>query len=41
MVRDAGGIRFCLMISEDIPHEPDRTIPLVLKALEGQEASRA
>jgi hypothetical protein len=35
MVRDAGDSRFCLMVSEDIPHEPDRTIPLVLEALSG------
>jgi hypothetical protein len=33
MVRDAGGSRFCLMISEDIPRDPDRTIPLALEAL--------
>ena len=33
MVAAAGGKRFCLMISEDIPHEPARTIPLVLEEL--------
>jgi len=35
MVKAAGGRRFCLMISEDIPYEPDRTIPLVLEDLQG------
>lgn len=35
MVREAGGRRFCLMISEDIPSDPGRTIPAVLDVLRG------
>lgn len=35
MVHDAGGRRFCLMVSEDIPRDPDRTIAAVLDALRG------
>lgn len=33
MIRGAGGSRFCMMISEDIPRDPDRTIPFVLETL--------
>ena len=33
MARDAGPTRFCLMISEEIPPDWERTVPLVLAAL--------
>lgn len=33
MIADAGPRRFCLMISEDIPSEWERTVPLLLEAL--------
>ena len=33
MVRDAGPYRYCLMISEDVPHDCQRTVPAVLRAL--------
>jgi hypothetical protein len=33
MVRDAGGRRFCLMISEDVPPAWEKTVPLVLQTL--------
>jgi hypothetical protein len=34
MVQDAGGRRYCLMISEDIPPAAPRTIPAVLRTLQ-------
>ena len=34
MVRDAGGRRFCLMISEDVPPEWEQSVPAVLEALD-------
>ena len=34
MVYDAGPNRFCLLISEDVPHDCQRTVPAVLRALE-------
>jgi hypothetical protein len=33
MVRDAGPRRFCLMISEEIPPDWERTVPQVLALL--------
>jgi len=36
MVRDAGPRRFCLMISEEVPPDWQRTVPLVLEALESR-----
>ena len=35
MVRDAGPRRFCLMISEDVPPNWERNVPLVLECLRG------
>jgi hypothetical protein len=34
MVRSAGSSRFCLMISEDIPPDWERTVPAVLETLQ-------
>ena len=34
MVRDAGGRRFCLMISEDVPPDWEESVPTVLEALD-------
>lgn len=34
MVREAGPRRFCLMISEDVPPDWHRTVPVVLDALD-------
>ena len=34
-IAEAGPSRFCLMISEDVPPDWQRKIPLVLNALEG------
>ena len=34
LVRDAGPRRFCLMISEDVPPDWERSVPVVLETLE-------
>jgi len=34
MVRDAGPTRLCLMISEEVPPDWQRTVPLVLETLD-------
>jgi hypothetical protein len=34
LVRDAGGRRFCLMISEEVPPDWARTVPALLEWLQ-------
>lgn len=40
MIADAGGQRFCLMISEDVPPDWQRKVPLLLEVLEEEDTTR-